>query len=110
MKNPEIQDQSSLFDMVYNMALKCEEYLSKYLLNKAEILIYSLDFNNFRKTILSRHSESLKAIVLIFSKIIRERSSVIREWLTKSIEELSALIVRIEEFVVKKANMDRIQA
>ena len=31
-----------------------------------------------------------------------------KEWLTKSIQELTGLIIRIEEFVTQKKNLDRI--
>lgn len=57
-----------------------------------------------------KSSEIGKGLVLIFSKIIKERSQDIREWLAKSIDELSEVIVRIEQFLVKKSNMDRIQS
>lgn len=56
-----------------------------------------------------KNSDIVKNLVLIFSKIIKERSSDIRVWLAKSIEELSEVIARIEQFLVKKSNMDRIQ-
>ena len=58
-------------------------------------MLYSLDFTNFKKTILAKHSSSMKALIIVYSKIIKERSSSIKEWLVKSIEELSAMIVRI---------------
>ena len=63
-----------------------------------------------KKKIMMKSSEIGKGLVLIFSKIIKERSQDIREWLAKSIDELSEVIVRIEQFLVKKSNMDRIQS
>ncbi len=92
------------------MLKKCEEYLQKYLLEKADISIYTLEFNELKKKIMMKSSEIGKGLVLIFSKIIKERSQDIREWLAKSIDELSEVIVRIEQFLVKKSNMDRIQS
>lgn len=71
LMDPHIQDQSTLFDLTYNMGLKCEEYLSKYLFNKVDILIYSLDFGNFRKTVLAKHAESMKSLIVVYSRIIK---------------------------------------
>lgn len=52
----------------------------------------------------------MKELAFISAKIIKDRSLEVKNWLTTSISELSQMIVRIEEFLVKKTNMDRIQS
>jgi hypothetical protein len=41
-------------------------------------------------------------------RLIKERGGQLKEWLTRSIQELTGLIIRIEEFVTLKKNTDRI--
>lgn len=69
-----------------------------------------MDFSEFKRKVLARHSDIVKELAFISAKIIKDRSLEVKNWLTTSISELSQMIVRIEEFLVKKTNMDRIQS
>ena len=50
----------------------------------------------------------IKNLCSLYISLIQSRGKLLKEWLTKSIQELTGLIIRIEEFVTQKKNLDRI--
>ena len=52
LKDEDIEEQAVLFEKTYKKMIACEEYLAKYLLEKADITIYSCDFYYIRKKLL----------------------------------------------------------
>ncbi len=42
--NPRIEDQLTVFEECYKKMIQCEEYMNLYLLERADMFIYSLDF------------------------------------------------------------------
>ena len=52
LTNPLLEDQFTVFDENYHKLIKCEEYLQQYLIEKAEVHIYLLDFETMCSTII----------------------------------------------------------
>ena len=44
LTNPLLEEQIIVFDESYNKMIECETYLNTYLIEKAEMYMYSLDF------------------------------------------------------------------
>ena len=49
LKSPEIEDQGTVFEMLYESLVKCDEYLLKYLFDRVEIELFSVSFTKKRK-------------------------------------------------------------
>jgi hypothetical protein len=88
--------------------IQCEEYMNLYLLDKADMYIYSLDFEKMSVMLKEEHKAVLKKLCVIFFKIIDERSKNIKKWLQTSFSQVTGLVIRIEEFVNSKMNLERI--
>lgn len=99
-----------VFETVYAAFSACEQYMSKYLVDRADIYIYSVDFGQVKSSLCGNHAKMVSELCLIFGEIIRTRSGLLKAWLSKSIGELSGLVIRIDDFVVQKGNLERISA
>ncbi len=82
--------------------------MNLYLLDKADMYIYSLDFEKMSVMLKEEHKAVLKKLCVIFFKIIDERSKNIKKWLQTSFSQVTGLVIRIEEFVNSKMNLERI--
>jgi t-SNARE complex subunit (syntaxin) len=69
--------------------------MNTYLLEKADIFIYSVDTNPMREHLLTGQGKVLKELSLLFIKIVKERGAELKKWLTKSAQDLTGLIIRI---------------
>lgn len=103
-----MQDQGTAFEKTYEMFTQCEEYMTAFLLERADIFIYSVDTSGLRQELLEGQGRLIKDICQLYMRLIKERGGQLKEWLSKSIQELTGLIIRIEEFVTLKKNADRI--
>lgn len=79
-----------------------------YLLERADIYIFAVDMVGLREELLGRQGKLIRDVCTLYVSLIRQRGSQLKEWLTRSIQELTGLIIRIEEFVILKKNTDRI--
>lgn len=79
--------------------------MNLYLLERADMFIYSLDFQEFSALLKDEHRAVVKKLCVVFFKIIDQRSRDIKKWLQTSISQVSGLIIRIEEFVNAKLNL-----
>ena len=85
-----------MFEECYRKLVEEEEYMGLYLLEKADLFIYSLEFAEMAHVMREEHKSVLKKVCVIFFKIIDERSRGIKKWLQTSIGQVSGLIIRIE--------------
>jgi hypothetical protein len=82
--------------------------MSTFLLERADIFIFALDMGNMRSHLLQDQGRLIKNLSSLYLKMIKERGAQLKGWLSKSIQELTGLIIRIEEFVILRGNYDRI--
>jgi len=66
--------------------------------------------NVLRSDLLNRQGRLIKDLCGLYLRLIKSRGKQIKEWETQSIGQLTGLIIRIEEFVNLKKNVDRINA
>lgn len=64
--------------------------------------------SNFRTNLLDKQGRLIKDLCNLYLRLIKQRGSELKGWLVKSIQELTGLIIRMEEFVTLKKNSDRI--
>lgn len=84
MTNPQVQDQSTVFETVYEKFTECEEYMSTFLLERADIFIFSLDMNTMRSHFLSEQGERIKDLSSLYLEMIKERGKELKTWLSQS--------------------------
>jgi hypothetical protein len=77
------------------MFTQCEEYMSSFLLERADVFIYALDTAGLRQELLDGQAKLIKDTCLLYLRLIKERGGRLKEWLSKSIQELTGLIIRI---------------
>ncbi len=82
--------------------------MTTYLLERADIYIFAVDMGSLRTKMLDDQSKLLKNLSSLYLRMIKERGGELKVWLSKSIQELTGLIIRIEEFVTLRGNYDRI--
>jgi hypothetical protein len=103
-----VQDQGIAFEKAYQNLTNCEEYMLSFLLERADIYIYAVDSSGLREELLAKQGKLIRDVCTLYVSLIRQRGGQLKEWLTRSIQELTGLIIRIEEFVTLKKNSDRI--
>lgn len=69
--------------------------MSNYLLERADIFIYAVDTSGLRQELLESQAKLIKDLCVLYMRLIKERGGQLKEWLTKSIQELTGLIIRI---------------
>lgn len=70
--------------------------MNNYLLERADIFIYAVDASGLRQELLESQGKLIKDICTLYLRLIKERGRQLKEWLVKSIQELTGLIIRIE--------------
>ena len=70
--------------------------MTTYLLERADIYIYALDTSQLRNNLLHDQSKIIKNLSILYLRMIKERCGELKRWLTKSAQELTGLIIRIE--------------
>lgn len=73
LANPQVQDQSTVFETVYNKFTQSEEYMSTFLLERADIFIFALDMTSMKSIFLRDQRMMIKELSILYLKMIKER-------------------------------------
>lgn len=95
----DLAEQGIVFSSFMTSLAKLSTALKEKLIIKADLGIYQVDCTKLSEDMIAQHNNRLQEVCKLYLSIMKQRSVKLKAWYQNSIKALTAMIIRIEEFV-----------